>query len=146
MKQTELGEGSKANHLSYLGDAIIGRKVNIGAGTITCNYDGVHKYRTTIGDEVFVGSDTQLVAPVSVGSESIIAAGTTITRNVPAGALAIGRAQQVNREGWASKRRALATGRSVDESAAPSPRLSAGPEKPRRTSHQKGKSSSRRSR
>jgi len=107
MKKTELGEGAKANHLSYLGDAKIGRGVNIGAGTITCNYDGVHKYPTTIGDHVFVGSDTQLVAPVTVGAGAVIAAGTTVTQNVPADALAIARAVQENRAGWAAKRRLM---------------------------------------
>ena len=107
MKKTELGEGAKANHLSYLGDAKIGRGVNIGAGTITCNYDGVHKYPTTIGDHVFVGSDTQLVAPVTVGAGAVIAAGTTVTQDVPADALAIARTAQENRAGWAAKRRLM---------------------------------------
>ncbi|MDH5642465.1 MAG: hypothetical protein OEY28_14335, partial [Nitrospira sp.] len=90
-----------------LGDAKIGRGVNIGAGTITCNYDGVNKYPTTIGDQVFIGSDTQLVAPVTVGSGAVIAAGTTVTRDVPADALAISRAAQENRDGWAAKRRLM---------------------------------------
>ena len=107
MKKTDLGEGSKANHLSYLGDTTIGKGVNIGAGTITCNYDGVRKYRTVIGDGVFLGSDTQLIAPVTVGAGAIIAAGTTVTEDVPADALVIGRVPQVNREGWAARRRAL---------------------------------------
>lgn len=99
-KKTIMGEGSKASHLTYLGDAEIGRDVNIGCGTITCNYDGVKKHRTLIGDNVFVGSDVQLVAPVRVGADSLIAAGTTVTRDVPAGSLAISRTPQVNREGW----------------------------------------------
>ena len=107
MKKAELGEGSKANHLSYLGDARIGRGVNIGAGTITCNYDGSRKHQTVIEDEVFVGSDTQLIAPVTVGRGAVIAAGSTVTKNVPADALAIARASQVNNPGWASRRRAL---------------------------------------
>ena len=107
MKKTDLGEGSKANHLSYLGDATIGKGVNIGAGTITCNYDGVRKYQTVIGDGVFLGSDTQLIAPVTVGAGAIIAAGTTVTEDVPADALVIGRVPQVNRAGWAARRRAL---------------------------------------
>ncbi|HJT21725.1 MAG TPA: bifunctional UDP-N-acetylglucosamine diphosphorylase/glucosamine-1-phosphate N-acetyltransferase GlmU [Nitrospira sp.] len=107
MKKTELGEGSKANHLSYLGDATIGKDVNIGAGTITCNYDGVRKFQTVIEDGVFVGSDTQLVAPVTVGARAIVAAGATVTRDVPADALVIARVPQVNREGWAARRRAL---------------------------------------
>jgi bifunctional UDP-N-acetylglucosamine pyrophosphorylase/glucosamine-1-phosphate N-acetyltransferase len=110
MKKTDLGEGSKANHLSYLGDAIIGKGVNIGAGTITCNYDGVRKSQTVIGDGVFVGSDTQLIAPVTVGAGAIIAAGTTVAQDVPADALAIGRVPQANRQEWAARRRALQTG------------------------------------
>jgi bifunctional UDP-N-acetylglucosamine pyrophosphorylase/glucosamine-1-phosphate N-acetyltransferase len=108
MKKTDLGEGSKANHLSYLGDAKIGKGVNIGAGTITCNYDGVHKFQTVIGDGVFLGSDTQLIAPVTVGAGAIIAAGTTVTEDVPADALVIARVPQVNRAGWAARRRVLA--------------------------------------
>jgi bifunctional UDP-N-acetylglucosamine pyrophosphorylase/glucosamine-1-phosphate N-acetyltransferase len=110
MKKTDLGEGSKANHLSYLGDAKIGKGVNIGAGTITCNYDGVRKFQTVIGDGVFLGSDTQLIAPVTVGAGAIIAAGTTVTEDVPADALVIGRVPQVNRAGWAARRRALQVG------------------------------------
>jgi bifunctional UDP-N-acetylglucosamine pyrophosphorylase/glucosamine-1-phosphate N-acetyltransferase len=110
MKKTDLGEGSKANHLSYLGDTTIGKGVNIGAGTITCNYDGVRKYQTVIGDGVFLGSDTQLIAPVTVGAGAIIAAGTTVTEDVPADALVIGRVPQVNRPGWAARRRALQVG------------------------------------
>ena len=87
-KKARLGAGAKAGHLSYLGDAEIGRRVNVGAGTITCNYDGYAKYKTVIGDDVFIGSDTQLVAPVRVGKGALIAAGTTVTKDVPAGALA----------------------------------------------------------
>ena len=107
MKKTELGEGAKANHLSYLGDAKIGKRVNIGAGTITCNYDGVTKSETIIGDGVFIGSDTQFIAPVTVGAGSIIAAGTTVTQNVPADSLVIARVPQVTKPGWAAKQRAL---------------------------------------
>ncbi len=107
MKQADLGEGSKANHLTYLGDATIGRRVNIGAGTVTCNYDGIHKHRTVIEDDVFVGSNALLVAPVTVGRGALIAAGSTVTEDVPADALAIGRASQVNRPGWAARRRAI---------------------------------------
>jgi bifunctional UDP-N-acetylglucosamine pyrophosphorylase/glucosamine-1-phosphate N-acetyltransferase len=107
MKKTDLGEGSKANHLSYLGDAKIGKGVNIGAGTITCNYDGLQKFQTVIGDGVFLGSDTQLIAPVTIGAGAIIAAGTTVTADVPADALVIGRVPQLNRAGWAARRRAL---------------------------------------
>jgi bifunctional UDP-N-acetylglucosamine pyrophosphorylase/glucosamine-1-phosphate N-acetyltransferase len=110
MKKTELGEGAKASHLSYLGDARIGKDVNIGAGTITCNYDGYHKFETVIEDGVFIGSDTQLVAPVKVGRGSVIAAGTTITQDVPPNSLAISRTVQANRVGWASKRRAWLAG------------------------------------
>lgn len=107
LKQTELGEGSKANHLTYLGDAKIGKGVNVGAGTITCNYDGYRKHGTVIEDDVFVGSDTQLIAPVTIGRGAVIAAGTTVTGDVPPDALAIARVPQVNRPGWAIRRRAL---------------------------------------
>jgi bifunctional UDP-N-acetylglucosamine pyrophosphorylase / glucosamine-1-phosphate N-acetyltransferase len=106
-KKTDLGEGSKANHLSYLGDTKIGKGVNIGAGTITCNYDGMRKAETVIGDGVFIGSDTQLIAPVTVGAGSVIAAGTTVTENVPDDSLVISRLPQVTRPGWAAKRRAM---------------------------------------
>ena len=105
-KKTKLGRGSKANHLSYLGDAVIGNDVNIGAGTITCNYDGVHKHLTTIGDGVFVGSDSTLVAPIVVEQGSYVAAGSCITENVPADSLALGRSRQVTKPGWAANRRA----------------------------------------
>ncbi len=128
MKKADLGEGSKANHLSYLGDARIGKKVNIGAGTITCNYDGLRKYETVIEDEVFVGSDTQLIAPVTVGRGAVIAAGTTLTQDVPADALAIARTSQVNRPGWAARRRALPGRRGGP--GARGPRLEARPRGP----------------
>lgn len=105
LKKTTMGEGAKAGHLSYLGDAKIGSKANIGAGTITCNYDGFHKYPTIIGDRVFIGSDSALVAPVRVGSGAYIAAGSVITDNIPADALAIARGRQTNKPGWASKKR-----------------------------------------
>lgn len=104
-KKVELGEGSKANHLTYLGDATIGKGVNIGAGTITCNYDGAHKYQTVIGDHVFVGSDAQLIAPIRIGRGAIVGAGSTITEDVPPGALAVARVRQVNKRGWAKKRK-----------------------------------------
>jgi bifunctional UDP-N-acetylglucosamine pyrophosphorylase / glucosamine-1-phosphate N-acetyltransferase len=107
VKKSTIGAGSKANHLSYIGDATVGRDVNIGAGVITCNYDGYEKFRTVIEDNVFVGSDAQLVAPVRVGSGAVIAAGATITRDVPADALAINRMPQEIREGFASRRRKL---------------------------------------
>jgi bifunctional UDP-N-acetylglucosamine pyrophosphorylase/glucosamine-1-phosphate N-acetyltransferase len=105
LKKTVLGKGSKANHLSYLGDATIGEGVNVGAGTITCNYDGRDKHPTVIDDGAFIGSDTQLVAPVRIGRGAYVAAGSSITEDVPADALGIARARQVNREGWASERR-----------------------------------------
>ena len=105
IKKAVMGEGSKANHLTYLGDAEVGSGVNIGAGTITCNYDGWKKHKTIIGDGVFVGSDTQLVAPVKIGDGAIIAAGSTVTKDVPPGALAISRVDQKNMEGWAEKRK-----------------------------------------
>ena len=103
-KKVKMGKGSKANHLSYLGDAVIGAGVNVGAGAITCNYDGVHKHQTTIGDGVFVGSDSTLVAPVSVGDGAYVAAGSCITEDVPDGALALGRSRQVTKPEWAAKR------------------------------------------
>jgi bifunctional UDP-N-acetylglucosamine pyrophosphorylase/glucosamine-1-phosphate N-acetyltransferase len=105
MKKTVLGEGSKAPHLSYLGDATIGRETNVGAGTITCNYDGVSKHPTTIGNRVFIGSDTALVAPVRIGDGAYVGAGSVITENVPADALAIARGRQANKPGWAAARR-----------------------------------------
>jgi bifunctional UDP-N-acetylglucosamine pyrophosphorylase / glucosamine-1-phosphate N-acetyltransferase len=109
VKKSVIHEGAKAGHLSYLGDASIGPGANIGAGTITCNYDGVAKYETKIGKGVFVGSDTALVAPVRIGEGAYIAAGSVITENVPAGALALARSRQVNKPGWAkARRRALA--------------------------------------
>ncbi len=105
-KKTTLGEGSKANHLAYLGDAVIGAGTNIGAGVITCNYDGVHKNATVIGDDVFVGSDSTLVAPLTLESGTYVAAGSCITEDVPSGALALARARQVIKAGWAARRRA----------------------------------------
>jgi bifunctional UDP-N-acetylglucosamine pyrophosphorylase / glucosamine-1-phosphate N-acetyltransferase len=105
VKKSVLGEGVKAMHLTYLGDATVGRESNIGAGTITCNYDGVKKNPTNIGERVFVGSDSALVAPVRVGDGAYIAAGSTITEDVPADGLAIARGRQVNKEGWAAERR-----------------------------------------
>jgi bifunctional UDP-N-acetylglucosamine pyrophosphorylase / glucosamine-1-phosphate N-acetyltransferase len=104
-KKTRLGAGAKANHLSYLGDAEIGSGSNIGAGTITCNYDGKSKHRTTIGANAFIGSDSTLVAPLSIGDGSYVAAGSTITEDVPADALALGRARQTIKEDWAKKMR-----------------------------------------
>ena len=96
VKNSRLGPHSKANHLSYLGDATIGAHVNIGAGTITCNYDGVAKHKTIIEDHVFIGSDTQLVAPVTVGAGATVGAGTTVTRDVPPQSLALSRVRQAD--------------------------------------------------
>jgi bifunctional UDP-N-acetylglucosamine pyrophosphorylase/glucosamine-1-phosphate N-acetyltransferase len=105
LKNTVLGAGSKSMHLSYLGDATIGADVNIGAGTITCNYDGVTKQRTTIEDGAFIGSDTQLIAPVTVGTGAYVGSGTTIRENVPAGALAVSAGKQRNIDNWAADRK-----------------------------------------
>ena len=106
LKKAHLGAGAKASHLSYLGDAEIGPGTNIGAGTITCNYDGAKKHVTRIGGGAFVGSDVTLVAPVTVGEGAFVAAGSTITQDVPPDALALGRARQVVKPGWAKERRA----------------------------------------
>jgi bifunctional UDP-N-acetylglucosamine pyrophosphorylase/glucosamine-1-phosphate N-acetyltransferase len=105
-KKTKIGKGAKASHLTYLGDAEVGAGTNIGAGTITCNYDGVLKHATRIGKGAFVGSDSTLVAPVTVGDGAYIGAGSCITKDVPADALAVGRARQMVKEGWAAERRA----------------------------------------
>jgi len=127
LKKSTIGEGSKAMHLSYLGDTKIGTKSNIGAGTITCNYDGFHKYPTSIGNKVFIGSDTALVAPVRVGDGAYVAAGSTITANVPSDGLAIARGRQVNKPGWAAKKRR-------ELAAAEKPQKAASKRKPRRAS------------
>jgi bifunctional UDP-N-acetylglucosamine pyrophosphorylase/glucosamine-1-phosphate N-acetyltransferase len=113
-KKTRLGKGSKANHLAYLGDAVIGAGVNVGCGTITCNYDGEKKHETRIGDGAFIGSDSILVAPIEIGAGAYTAAGSTITESVPAGALALGRAKQVNKEGWVAR---LKAARAVQQGA-----------------------------
>ncbi|NBC39335.1 bifunctional UDP-N-acetylglucosamine diphosphorylase/glucosamine-1-phosphate N-acetyltransferase GlmU [Corallococcus exiguus] len=105
-KKARIGKGSKANHLTYLGDANIGAGCNIGAGTITCNYDGVNKHLTELGDGVFIGSDSQLVAPVKVGDGGYVGAGSTVTKNVPPGSLAVSRAPQVVKEGWVAAKKA----------------------------------------
>jgi bifunctional UDP-N-acetylglucosamine pyrophosphorylase/glucosamine-1-phosphate N-acetyltransferase len=105
MKNTTFGPGSKSGHLAYLGDAVIGKNVNIGAGTITCNYDGTQKHITTIEDGAFVGSDTQLIAPVTVGKDAYVGTGTTIRENVPEGALAVSAGKQRNIEGWVARKR-----------------------------------------
>ncbi len=106
IKNSVVGEGSKVPHLSYIGDATIGKGVNVGAGTITCNYDGVHKHRTVIGDGAFIGSDTMLVAPVTIGEGAITGAGSAIAKDVPAGSLGIERCGQKNIDGWAARKRA----------------------------------------
>jgi bifunctional UDP-N-acetylglucosamine pyrophosphorylase/glucosamine-1-phosphate N-acetyltransferase len=106
LKNARLGPRSKANHLAYLGDAEIGADCNIGAGTITCNYDGERKHRTRIGDRVFVGSNATLVAPIELADDCYVGAGSVITEPVPPEALALGRGRQVNKEGWVRKRRA----------------------------------------
>jgi bifunctional UDP-N-acetylglucosamine pyrophosphorylase/glucosamine-1-phosphate N-acetyltransferase len=104
-KKTSMGPGSKANHLAYLGDGVVGAKVNVGAGTIFCNYDGFAKHTTVLQDGAFIGSDSQLVAPVTVGKDAYVATGTTVTADVPPEALAIGRARQQNKEGLAKRMR-----------------------------------------
>jgi len=103
IKNTTVGENSKINHLSYVGDAIVGRRVNIGAGTITCNYDGVNKHQTIIEDDVFVGSDTQLVAPITVGAGATIGAGSTINKDAPPGELTLSRVPQQTRNALAEE-------------------------------------------
>jgi bifunctional UDP-N-acetylglucosamine pyrophosphorylase/glucosamine-1-phosphate N-acetyltransferase len=105
LKKTSLGRGSKASHLSYLGDATIGERVNIGAGTITCNYDGTRKSPTIIEDGAFIGSDSQLVAPVRIGKDAYVAAGSSVTEDVPPGSLAIARSRQINKEGWVARKK-----------------------------------------
>jgi bifunctional UDP-N-acetylglucosamine pyrophosphorylase/glucosamine-1-phosphate N-acetyltransferase len=105
-KKTRIGRGSKANHLAYLGDGILGEGVNVGAGTIFCNYDGFQKHTTVLEDGAFIGSDSQLVAPITVGEGAYVATGTTVTKNVPADALAVGRIRQENKEGYASRLKA----------------------------------------
>ncbi|HWK09107.1 MAG TPA: bifunctional UDP-N-acetylglucosamine diphosphorylase/glucosamine-1-phosphate N-acetyltransferase GlmU, partial [Vicinamibacterales bacterium] len=105
LKKTAFGKGSKANHLAYLGDSTVGQNVNIGAGTITCNYDGTAKHATVIEDGAFIGSDSQLVAPVRVGKGAYVAAGSSIVEDVPDGALGIARGRQTNKPGWAAKKK-----------------------------------------
>jgi len=112
-KKAVLGEGAKANHLTYLGDVTVGREANIGAGTITCNYDGFQKYPTTIGDRVQVGSDSTLVAPVTLGDDAYVATATTVRHDVPAGALVYNERRERVREGWtAQKRKKMKQGKS----------------------------------
>jgi bifunctional UDP-N-acetylglucosamine pyrophosphorylase/glucosamine-1-phosphate N-acetyltransferase len=104
VKQSDVEEGAKINHLTYIGDAHVGARTNVGAGTITCNYDGVHKHRTTIGSDAFIGSNSSLVAPLTIGDGVYIGSGSVITEDVEPGALAIGRSRQVVKPGWAAKR------------------------------------------
>ena len=111
IKQATLGEGAKANHLAYVGDAEVGAGANLGAGVVTCNYDGVAKHRTKIGAGAFVGSDAMLVAPVEIGDGAVVGAGSVITKDVPAGALAVERSPQRNVEGWSARRRAKTAGK-----------------------------------
>ena len=106
LKKTSFGTGSKANHLSYLGDATVGANVNVGAGAITCNYDGQKKHETVIEDGAFIGSDAQLIAPVRVGKGAYVAAGSSITDDVPPGALGVARGRQTNIEGWTARKKA----------------------------------------
>ncbi|MEY2632129.1 MAG: hypothetical protein RIR00_783, partial [Pseudomonadota bacterium] len=100
VKNSKIGKGSKANHLAYIGDAEIGERVNVGAGTITCNYDGANKFKTIIEDDAFIGSDTQLVAPVRVGRGATLGAGTTLTKDAPPDTLTVSRAKQLSLPGW----------------------------------------------
>lgn len=109
-KKTHLGEGSKANHLTYLGDSVVGRGVNIGAGTITCNYDGVNKFQTRIGDGAFIGSNSALVAPVSIGAMATVGAGSVITHDAPEGELTVARGRQQTLAGWKRPVKAAAKG------------------------------------
>ena len=104
-KKTKLGDGAKANHLAYLGDANIGDKTNVGAGTITCNYDGTNKHKTTIGNDSFIGTNSSLVAPVNIGKGAYVGAGSVITKDVPDEALAVGRGKQVIKEDWAKNKK-----------------------------------------
>jgi bifunctional UDP-N-acetylglucosamine pyrophosphorylase/glucosamine-1-phosphate N-acetyltransferase len=135
LKKSTIGEGTKAMHLTYLGDAKIGAKTNIGAGTITCNYDGFHKSPTTIGNKVFIGTNSALVAPVRVGDGAYVAAGSTITENVPPGALGIARGRQETKPGWAArKRRELAAAEKPKKASRPRKKP-----KPRRTTKKKAR-------
>ena len=107
MKEATIEAGAKANHLTYIGDARVGAGANVGAGTITCNYDGIAKHRTDIGKGAFIGSNSALVAPVKIGDGAYVGSGSVITKDVPADALALGRGQQIVKEGWATRLRQL---------------------------------------
>ena len=115
VKNSVIADHSKANHLAYVGDADVGSKVNIGAGTITCNYDGVNKFTTRIEDGAFIGSNTALVAPVTVGRDAYVGSGSTITKDVPRGALALSRTKQVNIDDWADRFREAQSRRKKDK-------------------------------
>ena len=104
-KKTTIGKSSKANHFSYLGDAEIGDSVNIGAGTITCNYDGKDKHKTKIGEGSFVGTNSSLVAPINIGKNAYVGAGSTITKDIPDNALGVGRSKQINKENWSKEKK-----------------------------------------
>jgi bifunctional UDP-N-acetylglucosamine pyrophosphorylase/glucosamine-1-phosphate N-acetyltransferase len=103
VKEAVIEDGAKANHLAYIGDARVGPRANIGAGTIFCNYDGAAKHRTDVGEDAFIGSNSALVAPVSIGKGAYVGSGSVITKNVPSGSLAVGRGRQVVKEGWATR-------------------------------------------
>jgi bifunctional UDP-N-acetylglucosamine pyrophosphorylase / glucosamine-1-phosphate N-acetyltransferase len=120
-KKTRLGKGAKANHLTYLGDAVIGARTNVGAGTITCNYDGEKKHETRIGEGAFIGSDSILVAPLTIGDGAYVAAGSTVTDAVPPGALALGRARQTTKEGWVAARQAAKAAKAQGQQPAAAP-------------------------
>jgi bifunctional UDP-N-acetylglucosamine pyrophosphorylase/glucosamine-1-phosphate N-acetyltransferase len=115
LKQVQVGSGSKIPHLSYVGDAVLGAGVNVGAGTITCNYDGVNKHKTQIGDGAFIGSNTNLVAPVSIGSGAVTGAGSTITKNVPEGSLAVERSRQAVVPDWKGRKKPGTKGRKPED-------------------------------
>jgi bifunctional UDP-N-acetylglucosamine pyrophosphorylase/glucosamine-1-phosphate N-acetyltransferase len=128
LKKAKLGKGAKANHLTYLGDATIGAGTNVGCGTVTCNYDGEKKHPTVIGERAFIGSDSILVAPITIGDGAYVAAGSTLTQDVPPGALALGRARQANKEGWAAAR--AAAKRASPDQASQGPTTTAGERAP----------------
>ncbi len=115
VKNSHIGEGAKANHLSYVGDGQVGPRANIGAGTIFCNYDGVFKHKTTVGEGAFVGSNSSLVAPVTIGAGAMTASGSVITEDVPDGALALGRATQTVKDGWAARFMQMMTAKKANQ-------------------------------
>jgi bifunctional UDP-N-acetylglucosamine pyrophosphorylase/glucosamine-1-phosphate N-acetyltransferase len=127
LKKTRMGKGAKANHLTYLGDATVGAGTNVGCGTVTCNYDGEKKHPTVIGERAFIGSDSILVAPITIGDGAYVAAGSTLTEDVPAGALALGRARQTTKEGWVEARKQA---KQAKQAATPSAKQAAVPGAP----------------